>query len=475
MHVRVSLWALLSALLFATGCGGGSNSPNPTPQIRVSISPATTNILVSTTAKFTANVEGASDTGVNFSVVQGVGGGQILNSGDYVAPKSQGMYTVRATSVVDPSRFADATVVVRDYGSAVRQGQPWPDGYDYHTASLLNDGTVLMVGGSGSAEAIHRMAQRYVPASDSYQGAGALNTARMAHVAFTLPNGKVLVAGGFDLYSGASPFDPAFKSTEIYDPSLSVFSPGPDMTVPRRHHVATQLKDSRVLITGGIQLQGSGFSASPNTEIYDPATNIFNVSNRMTDGRWMHTATLLADGRVLIAGGRNNNCTANCPIYSLNTAEIFDPVAGTFTPTGSMKISRYNHTATLLTDGRVLILGGETTEDLGTGIEEVGPAELYDPATGQFTKWTNLVLPRSSHSVTLLNNGKLWVVGGLRLPSIATQRTEFFDPATGISVEGPQLAEFHARHSAIRLSNGKVLIFAGSNGNQPMPNMEILE
>ncbi|HET9695382.1 MAG TPA: kelch repeat-containing protein [Terriglobales bacterium] len=475
MQVRVSLWALLSAVLFATGCGGGSKSPDPTPQIRVSISPATTNLLVSTNAQFTASVEGASNTAVNFSVVQGTAGGQILNSGDYLAPKSPGVYTVRATSVADPTRFADATVTVRDYGTAVRQGQQWSDGYDFHTASLLNDGTVLIVGGSGITEAIHKMAHRYVPDNDSYQGAGQLNTARMAHVAFTLPDGKVVVAGGFNLYSGASPFDPAFKSTEIYDPALSVFTPGPDMTVPRRHHVATQLKDSRVLITGGIQLQGSGFSASPNTEIYDPATNAFTAGNRMTDGRWMHTATLLADGKVLIAGGRNNNCTANCPIYSLNTAEIFDPAAGTFTPTGSMKISRYNHTATLLDDGRVLILGGETTEDLGTGSEEVGPAEIYDPATGQFTKWTSLVLPRSSHSVTLLNNGKLWVVGGLRLPSIATQRTEYFDPATGISVEGPQLAEFHARHSAVRLSNGKVLIFAGSNGNQPMPNMEILE
>ena len=77
----------------------------------------------------------------------------------------------------------------------------------------------------------------------------------------------------------------------------------------------------------------------------------------MIEGRWIHTATLLTDGRVLVVGGRSNNCTSNCPIFSLDSAEIFDPATGTFTQTGFLNYSRYNHTATLLSDGRVLILG----------------------------------------------------------------------------------------------------------------------
>lgn len=471
------LSVLLTALFVAAGCGGGTSTPPPTttPTIRVTISPATTNLLVRTARQFTAAVTNASNTAVTYTVLQGNAGGNILNTGEYLAPAAAGVYTVRAASVADPSKFADATVTVRDYEANVTPGAQPADGYDYHTASLLPDDSILVVGGKGIDEPIHKQAQRYVASSNSWQPDASLATARMQHAAFSLGDGKVVISGGYDPNVTGTPFDPVFKSTEVYDPAAKAFAPGPEMNFPRRMHVVTQLKDSRFLITGGIQLRGNDFGATMNTEIYDPTSDTFIAGKTMTDGRWLHTATLLPDGRVLIVGGRNNNCTGQCPIFSLRTAEIFDPATGNFTATGSMTYSRYNHTATLLPDGRVLILGGETTEDVGTGNDQVPAAELYNPVTGTFTTWTNLALPRSSHAVTLLNNGKLWLTGGFRSSGLATNRTELFDPATGVSVEGPTLAEFHVRHGAIRLSNGHVVIVAGSNGNQPMAHTEILK
>jgi hypothetical protein len=477
MQRRLSLFSVLlfATLLITTACGGGGgNSSDPTSSVKVSINPPTTNLLVRTSTKFSAIVTGASDTSVTFRVMQG-DGGNILNTGEYLAPTKAGVYTVRATSVAEPSKYADAVVSVRDYQSTVTQGAKPADGYDYHTASLLEDGSILVVGGRGILEGVHQQAIRYWPSTNRYELDAALNTKRLAHVAFTLPNGKVVVAGGIDTSVAGTDFDPAFMSSEIYDPSTKKFSTGSDMKFPRRNHVATQLKDSRVLITGGIQLRGNGFGASPNTEIYDPANNNYSVGKPMIEGRWLHTATLLTDGRVLIVGGRNNNCTSNCPIYSLDSAEIFDPATGTFTQTGFLNYSRYNHTATLLSDGRVLILGGETTEDLGTGNDQVGWAEVYDPATGRFTTWTSLVQARSSHAVTLLNNEKLWVTGGFRSSGLATERTEFFDPATGVSVEGPSMSDYHVRHTAIRLPNGEAIVFSGSNSNQPTTAVEILK
>jgi hypothetical protein len=476
MRIPLYVITLLSGVtLCCVGCGGGKSPTPPAPAVSVSITPSSSNLLVRTTAKFQAAVTGHTNTNVTFAVVEGSSGGQILNSGDYVAPQRPGTYTVRAISQGDPSRFADATVYVHDYRNTVSAIPRVADGYDYHTASLLADGTVLIVGGHGFVDLVHKQSLRYVPSTRSFQPDASLAVARMAHVAFTLPDGKVVVAGGYNLYGGSTAFDPAFKSSEIFDPVAKTFSGGPDMNFPRRNHVATQLKDSRVLVTGGIQLVGSGFGASPNTEIYDPALNRFVAANRMNDGRWMHTATLLTDGRVLITGGRNNNCTANCQMYSLNSAEIFDPATGSYTPTGFMHYSRYNHTATLLSDGRVLILGGESTEDLGTGNDQVGVAEVYDPSTGQFTTWTSLIVPRSSHQATLLNNGLLWVTGGFKVSGFPTERTEFFNPQTGESVEGPLLTDNHVRHTSTRFSNGEVLIFAGWNGAQPGSYGETLQ
>ena len=252
MKSLVRLCAATLCVVPFTGCGGGNSVSQPPPSsVNVTLTPGSTSLLVKTSTTFAATVTGHSNTAVTYSVMEGTSGGNILSSGVYTAPAKPGSYTVRATSVADPSRHADATVSVHDYKHTIALSAKTIDGYDYHTASLLPDGSILIVGGRGYVDLIHQQALRYSPASGAFAPDASLATARAAHAAFTLPDGKVVVAGGYNPYSGGTAFDPVFTSSEIYDPATKKFSPGPEMNFPRRQHVATALKDSRVLITGG--------------------------------------------------------------------------------------------------------------------------------------------------------------------------------------------------------------------------------
>jgi len=155
----------------------------------------------------------------------------------------------------------------------------------------------------------------------------------------------------------------SLNSTEIYDPTAGTFAVGPTMVGRRDDATATLLPDGRVLIVGGI----NNDIAVGTAEIYDPTANAFTASQSSVTPRRFHTATLLPNGKVLIAGGVNSDTNIN----TVNTAALYDPASDTFTPTGSMQTARFYHTATLLQDGRVLVAGGYN--DLGV----VGTAEIY--------------------------------------------------------------------------------------------------
>jgi hypothetical protein len=424
-------------------------------------------MLLGTSLSFTAVVTGTSNTGVSYSVVEGNAGGNIAVNGDYLAPNQPGSFRVRATSTADPTRSAEATVTVRGYTNSITRLPNARDGYDHHTATLLADGSVLLVGGLGFSAA-HKQTERYQPSQNVFEIGPSLATARMNHSAILLPSGNLLVSGGYDLTDGRTAFDPAFRSSELFVAATSTFAAGPDMTVPRRNHVSTLLKDGRVLVTGGIQLRGTGNSATPNTELYDPAANQFVAGDRMNSPRWLHTATLLVDGRVLLVGGRDNNCTGGgCPVYSLNTAEIFDPATGKYTTTGSLNISRYAHSAALLDDGRVLILGGETTEDIGN-TDQVTTAEVYNPATGTFAPFGNIIFGRGFHALAKLNSGKYLLAGGNNENGSPSPTTEIFDPETGTSTAGPEMNDWRIRAAAVKLKTGEVLIIGGNNSGGPV-------
>jgi hypothetical protein len=178
---------------------------------------------------------------------------------------------------------------------------------------------------------------------------GQLTTARSAHTATLLPNGKVLVAGGWATLAGW----PVWSSAELYDPSMHTFALTGAMAVPRFEHTATLLPTGKVLIAGGSSVV-NGNSSLASTELYDPSTGTFTAASNMTTARFFHTATLLNNGKVLMTGGYGSG--ADGTLISLPSAELYDPLLGTFEPAGNITAGGL-HTATLLANGKVLIQG----------------------------------------------------------------------------------------------------------------------
>ncbi|HJX54947.1 MAG TPA: kelch repeat-containing protein [Polyangia bacterium] len=149
------------------------------------------------------------------------------------------------------------------------------------------------------------------------------------------------------------------------------------MTAAREGHTATLLPNRKVLIAGG-----DGYSVDiGSSELYEPGSGTFTATGNMTTYRSGHTATLLPNGKVLIAGGSGDA-----------SAELYNPTAGTFAVTGKMTAARQGHTATLLSDGKVLIAGGAGVSDAGVFL--LARAELYDPEVGTFTATGNMTVAR---------------------------------------------------------------------------------
>ncbi len=229
---------------------------------------------------------------------------------------------------------------------------------------------------------------QYNPATGTFVATGSMSYPRANNSATLLSDGQVLIAGGN-----------TDRSCQLFDPATGKFSPTGSLKTWRDNATATLLQDGRVLVAGGDQGDiGPGQLMLASAEIYDPATGRFSPTGSMAAARTHHTATLLPDGRVLIAGGYEVDHGL------LSSAEIYDPATGRFTPTGSMADARNYATATLLADGRVLIVGGN-----------VGPnttAEIYDPASGTFSPTGSLVTERSGSATALLHDGRVLVVGG---------------------------------------------------------------
>jgi hypothetical protein len=261
-----------------------------------------------------------------------------------------------------------------------------------HSATLLPDGRVLVAGGWGNG--ILASAELYDPASEAFAQTGSMAAGRAGHTATLLPSGLVLIAGG-----GNANGDPV-ASAELYDPASGAFTPTGAMTVARSSHTATLLGTGLVLVAGGL-----GGAVLSSAELYDPASGTFTPTGSLVGRRLDHTATLLADGRVLVAGGTHSLEGDSI----LATSELYDPANGTFSATGTLITGRWFHTATLLPDGRVLVAGGSNSQ-LGSNI--LVSAEIYDPASGTFALAGNLAAVRTGHSATLLGNGRVLVAGG---------------------------------------------------------------
>jgi hypothetical protein len=288
-----------------------------------------------------------------------------LGDGRVLVTESRGLGVAGTSELFDP-----ATGTVAQAGQMLGACGDRSDGYQT-IAILLLDGRVLMIGTGRTYTDL----ELYDPASGTFAAGGTLpGPAVYGESAGLLQDGRVLIVGG------AAP-DGWATSAWIYDPEDGKFVATGAMATGRAQAQLVLLRDGRVLVCGGDQgYTGLGQASLASAEIYDPATGTFTTTGSMSTARTAFTATLLADGRVLVAGGHNpdESRPAAGESFELATAEIYEPSGGKFTPTGSMSTARStlgNMTATLLRDGRVLVAGGDPT----------GTADLYDPAQAIFT------------------------------------------------------------------------------------------
>jgi WD40 repeat protein len=216
---------------------------------------------------------------------------------------------------------------------------------------------VLIAGGTGNHGTFAASAELYDPRSGKFSRTGSMAVGRAFDTATLLSDGTVLFAGG---EGAANDTYTTLRSAELYAPATGKFSPTGSMSAARDYGSATRLADGRVLMAGG--------SEDASAELYDPATRTFSATGSMKAVRLGPTATVLLDGRVLITGGSGDA-----------SAELYDPTNDTFSPTtGSMNAVRFSHTATRLPDGRVLIAGGNPLA-LAMLMPSFASAELYQP------------------------------------------------------------------------------------------------
>jgi len=346
------------------------------------------------------------------------------------------------TFAIAASAFRASLPVRAGVGSVAAAGQ-MIEPRSGHTATLLPDGKVLITGGMRRNQDFYKSAELYDPATGKFQrAAGEMNERRVGHIAVRLRSGKVLIAGGF-VGHGCT------DSAELYDPTTGRFAVvSSRMTVPRGDARATLLPDGDVLITGGADHDSPGGVAS--AEIFHVSTMTFQAVAPMHSARVSHTATLLQDGRVLVAGGRGDKVNAS--------AEIYDPKTARFTETGTMITARYKYTAGVLPDGRVLIAGGSDERDWNGNLNN---AEIYDPRTGKFTAAPSLNDSRFKlpEEAVQLGSGRLLIAGG-------SKQVEVFDLMSGkfLLVVG-QMND--ARHfmTETKLNDGSVLLVGGYPNN----------
>lgn len=369
-----------------------------------------------------------------------------------------------------------------------------------HTATVLLSGRVLLAGGAGAGGVSLASAELYEPDLGArWQPTGSLRQARSAHTATLLPDGDVLVAGGLRTTTSVTPprmIDP-LAGAELYHPKSGTWTATGSLASARAFATATLLRGppsqcgtncGKVLVAGGIGADATGRAQTiASAELYNPASGSWSTTGSMTTPRALHTATLLPGGKVLVVAGAGPGGAEPRNANQLASAELYDPVSGTWAATGSLtgtttppatntpRGARLGHSAVLLDRGacgsncgKVLIAGG--VGGVGTG-PALSSAELYDPGTGTFRATSNMSQLRQSQTSSVLANGKVLVVGGIggfstRPPNLNTAET--YDPATETWTPAGSLSARRVAATATLLNDGQVLIAGGVGGGNAM-------
>lgn len=451
------VWGWMSALVavaLLAACGGGSDgssAPPPQPAI-ASFDANKAAFVMGERAQLTPVFSGG-----NGRIEPGIG--PVQSGVAITTPALEGDVTYRliveATGKPAASRTLALPVSHRDrfvdaglFESAL------------HSAVELPDGSVLIVGGWRGASVNSNSIDRFDPARQAFSPVGAMATGRALPRLVVLADGNVLIAGGATSIASGVTY-------ELFDPRTGLVSPAGVPIRNRLGHTATRLLDGRVFIAGGLE--------QDTAEIWDPITRTARpVAARMNNPREWHTATLLADGRVLLVGGYT---LANA--YWL--AEIWDPRTEQFTPVGAPRFTPQVealalHSAHRLSDGSVLVAGGESFNPAVAEDTRPTTAVLrFDPATGAFTPLSGLLVPRTLMTAVALADDRLLVFGGITADESYTATGELYRPGRP-ATQTASLGSGRAWHTVSRLPGGRVLIVGGQAPDGALvPNAVIYE
>jgi hypothetical protein len=307
-----------------------------------------------------------------------------------------------------------------------------------HQATLLEDGRVLITGGCTGLHCGRVLAsvELFDPRTHSFRSVASMGTPRASHSAAPLPDGRVLVAGGWN-------GERSVASAETYDPAADRWTVAGTMTVARASPVAVPLAGGRVFVMGGGQGRLGNLASA---EIFDPTTSRFLPAGNARTNHYL--ATRLADGRVLLTGGQDAHGLIP------RSADVFDPTTGTFTGTDSMAVARVKHAAALLPNGEVLIIGGSDTRGYRA---RFASTEFYHPGSGTFTRGPDMQWGRHKirDAVAVLSSGTVVVAGGAIQPELFDPMVGTFVPIKG-QLSGPQMFA-----TATSLGNGVALVLGG--------------
>ena len=324
-----------------------------------------------------------------------------------------------------------------------------------HSATLLRDGRVLVVGGMDDAFTPLYTAEVFDPETNRWMLVGEMREARTEHSAALLRDGRVMVTGGMNENLEI------VGTTEIYDPDSGEWFEHASMRTVRRGHFTLTLNDGRVAVVGGVgqTLGGLGILANISavgallsTEIYDPQTDTWSRASDMLEGHSGGLAIVLKDGRVLISGGYNQ-------AEGLASSEVFDPNIDEWMRTASMARKTFANTAAVLPDGSVLFTGGFGMSRAKGGITP--GSEVFDPKTNEWRKAPDTVHGRMKHTITLLPDGRVVTIGGSTAGG-PVNTAEYMNPMTWAWSEITPMSVQRSGHTATLLHDGRILVAGGA-------------